>query len=417
MRDVFPEHFRPTQAQFEELWRNALFSFDTNVLLAPYRLNEATRVQLLRVLRHFKDRIWIPHQVALEYLRGRPGEVADSKKRYGALKSDIADAVGRLRSSHPRHAYLDLDAVWSHFAEAIALVEQAEARHPDLWDSDTIQSELAELFAGRVGPALSSEAAALVSAEGKQRYERKQPPGWRDAGKGGERQYGDLIAWMQLVEQAKKQAPKPWIFVTEDRKDDWWQKVGERTVGPDPQLIAEMRKEANVVFYMYSLDQFLNFAGEYVAAEKKALERAAEDVRSAARERHRRQTEVTIEAFKRLRAEAVASIGSLYDRNPGLLEKIQGATVPPEVQAWLDRQNAETARLREQVGQLKLLGDVAKMRELYDTTIGRGLPEIPAELFLKAYSPPATPAAIGDVAAQSEGLGDSEARADDGDDE
>ncbi len=44
----------------------ALFVFDTNVLLNLYRYQSGTRDELLNVLAQLSDRIWIPHHVALE---------------------------------------------------------------------------------------------------------------------------------------------------------------------------------------------------------------------------------------------------------------------------------------------------------------------------------------------------------------
>ena len=75
MRDLFASYYRPTDEDFEGLWRDAIFILDANVLLDLYRYSEGTRNQLLKLLRENKDRLWLPHQVAREYLRGRLGEI------------------------------------------------------------------------------------------------------------------------------------------------------------------------------------------------------------------------------------------------------------------------------------------------------------------------------------------------------
>lgn len=56
--------------EFIDLWQKATFVVDTNVLLNFYKYthNESTQ-SLFKVLLDLKEngRLWIPHQVALEY--------------------------------------------------------------------------------------------------------------------------------------------------------------------------------------------------------------------------------------------------------------------------------------------------------------------------------------------------------------
>ena len=52
------------------------------------------------------------------------------------------------------------------------------------------------------------------------------------------RKFGDFFLWKELLEHGKEQK-RPIIFVTDDKKEDWWLKVKGRTLGPRPELIAE----------------------------------------------------------------------------------------------------------------------------------------------------------------------------------
>ncbi len=45
MKGIFKGYHQPTEEEFSQLWRNALFVFDTNVLLNLYRYQSATRDQ------------------------------------------------------------------------------------------------------------------------------------------------------------------------------------------------------------------------------------------------------------------------------------------------------------------------------------------------------------------------------------
>ena len=71
MSDLFREYYRPSDEEFSRLWQEATFVFDTNVLLHLYRYTPSTRNDLLKVIEALQQRIWIPHQVGLEFSRNR----------------------------------------------------------------------------------------------------------------------------------------------------------------------------------------------------------------------------------------------------------------------------------------------------------------------------------------------------------
>lgn len=64
MKNVVREFIEPTSEEKQELWQKAVFVFDTNVLLNLYRYSAKTRDSLLAAFESFKDRVWIPYQVA-----------------------------------------------------------------------------------------------------------------------------------------------------------------------------------------------------------------------------------------------------------------------------------------------------------------------------------------------------------------
>lgn len=94
------------------------------------------------------------------------------------------------------------------------------------------------------------------------------PPGYMDSKKdkdkigdkysyGGlvyHRKFGDLTFWKQIIEEAKSRKIKHLIFITDDDKEDWWliaDYMGEKQIGPRPELIEEIRREAGTEhFYM-----------------------------------------------------------------------------------------------------------------------------------------------------------------------
>jgi hypothetical protein len=79
MRRAFPGYYRPTEDEFSELWNGCLFAFDANVLLNLYRYSLETSNEFLTILSEISDRLWIPHQAALEYQRRRVDGIPPKK--------------------------------------------------------------------------------------------------------------------------------------------------------------------------------------------------------------------------------------------------------------------------------------------------------------------------------------------------
>ena len=75
-------HRDPDEIDFNLLWENGLFIFDSNVLLDLYRLPESASNDLIGVLRdeRLQKRIWIGFQVVVEFLNNRHEAISDQKK-------------------------------------------------------------------------------------------------------------------------------------------------------------------------------------------------------------------------------------------------------------------------------------------------------------------------------------------------
>ncbi len=78
MKEMFSWRLRPSESDFIELWERSTFVFDTNFLLDLYRVSSTTSEDFLRVLESLQNRIWLPYQVANEFLERRE-EVIDSE--------------------------------------------------------------------------------------------------------------------------------------------------------------------------------------------------------------------------------------------------------------------------------------------------------------------------------------------------
>ncbi len=272
MKDVFYYYYRPTAEEFKALWSEAFFSFDANVLLHTYRYTAETRELLFYLMGRFKDRIWIPHQAGLEFHRNRLEVISGQVKAYDDVTEILASRTKSIKDEIEKicknHSFIDANALRALLDKAIAdagaLLGEAKNKHPNLLNEDTLLMELTELLDGKVGTPYDYATMQTKLKDAETRFQHSVPPGYKDAiNKKGDEKYGDAIIWFQLIEHAI-QTKKPVIFITDDAKEDWYQRHSGKTIGPRPELVKEMYELANVKFHTYQTDQFMRIAQQFL---------------------------------------------------------------------------------------------------------------------------------------------------------
>jgi len=68
MRRFIKEQNYEEAAIFEKVWQNGVIVFDTNVLLNLYRYNKEARNELIKLMKSYQSRLWIPYQIGLEFM-------------------------------------------------------------------------------------------------------------------------------------------------------------------------------------------------------------------------------------------------------------------------------------------------------------------------------------------------------------
>lgn len=274
MRNLFPGYYRPTENEFADLWANCIFVPDTNVLLSAYRTSPSAKETLIDIFNQISDQLWIPYHVAFEYQTRRLGEISKQVNAYQKVSDYLtkqSDMIKEGLNEYRKHAFLNVEDVNTKidkfFGSVIKQIDKQRGVHPDWLSIDPIHEELTELFNGKVGAPYTEEQLQVVLKDAEERVKAKQPPGFRDEKK-EDNKYGDIVIWHQILDYAKNQK-KPIIFITDDKKDDWWFKHEGRTIGPRPELIEEIHKKCNVQFYMYSTLQFVSWAQTYLNREDK----------------------------------------------------------------------------------------------------------------------------------------------------
>src|ERR1051326_2512026 len=110
MRSRFPGYYRPSEAEFTQLWADCLFVPDTNILLHLFRYGEKTRGQVINTLRRLQPRVWIPYRVGFEFQRRWRDVDQANRDAYDKLSRDI-ETQGRqlagLFDVYKRHQIID----------------------------------------------------------------------------------------------------------------------------------------------------------------------------------------------------------------------------------------------------------------------------------------------------------------------
>jgi predicted nucleic acid-binding protein len=288
----------------EEFYRNALIVLDTNVLLDLYRYTSPARNQVLDALELVSDRLWLPYQVGLEFVRGRSKVIKDRV-------DDLKHAGTRVQNH--------LDSAWKNVAAAVKEVNQlldqyaADEKgqselsrlinHNDFQDmmkswkqalldrvgaltgaqdialstlatgSDSVLPRVSQLFGSRLGAQPHPhKVRELVRDAISYRFPNKIPPGFKDAEKSNGTDLhiaGDFLLWEELVGHASTlEAPRLVLLVSRDTKEDWYQiNVPGQPDRPWPSLVDEMRTRADAELLITHPKDFYNGIRDHLQAD------------------------------------------------------------------------------------------------------------------------------------------------------
>lgn len=292
MRTKYQHYFKKSEKELKIIWEKASIVFDANCLLNLYRYSDSAKDEFLSILVKLEKRIWLPEQAASEFFQNRLSEISKQSKTYDEnikLIETLKDNLSNNRG-HPFLPKKQLEDFLKSLDLAKTNFDTAKSGHLQKLNEDDVLSSLSKLFSDRVGEELSEDKLAEVMENGPDRMKAQIPPGFKDYPKHNDPKseyekksnFGDLILWLQLIENAKKNQ-KPVVLVTDDWKEDWWEQVHGRTIGPRPELIKEFFLETTQDILIYRSEQFLKYAKVHLNAE------ISEDTLSEVKDAQRRR--------------------------------------------------------------------------------------------------------------------------------
>ncbi|WP_187102917.1 PIN-like domain-containing protein [Fusobacterium polymorphum] len=235
---------------------------DTNVILDLARYSLYTSKNILEIFNKCTDLIWIPNQVFKEYSKNKYHVFGNLRKRYSSfeknLLSIIDDSEKKLKNvlnNSYKYKYFGNKILSNDILKKIEEFRKIITSYKDTvgTEYDEITSNSAEIIKNiekfisdletnkQIGKKISFNEQLKIIKEGELRYKYKLPPGFKDDKKEGIEKFGDLFIWKEILRLPTNKSINNIIFITNDEKDDWWNK--------DEHGYLEIRKEL--------LDEFL----------------------------------------------------------------------------------------------------------------------------------------------------------------
>ena len=305
MKNQIQAYIEYSDLEKKELWDKATFVFDTNVLLNLYRYSKDTSDKLMEALVSLKDRSWIPYNVAEEFMRRRCDVIYNNIQKYSNGKSTANNLFKNIKDDFARVIQNEDEARLDEISESLCKwFDSLQNRHAKIesHSEDSILNKLLKIYDNRTGDPFSEEETEKLKDEAKVRYEKKIPPGYKDNDK-EDNPYGDYIIWKQVIHYAKEKK-RDIILVTNDKKEDWWNKVCGKTIGPRIELRKEFFEETTgQKFHLYDMFSFLKMfsKNELKEIEKQVYDevKATENIYNLTNlDRYRKELEKFVSNYK-----------------------------------------------------------------------------------------------------------------------
>ncbi|EPY5145881.1 DUF4935 domain-containing protein [Klebsiella pneumoniae] len=269
MKQKFAYCFEPRGDDLESIWKKGILTVDTNVLLDLYRYHENTRDSIVSNLEKFEGELWLSNQAASEFFRNRKKVITSSEKTFkdalteaDNLSKNLDSIVNKLKGNRiiPNTIADELKtSVESIIENTKEKIKNSKDAYPKYLENDPILEKISNLFNGKIGKEPLDIEGDIKQAE--KRIEDKTPPGYKDSEKDDDRPYGDYLLWKQSLDHSKETG-KPLILVTSERKEDWWEIIQGKTVGPRPELLKEAKESTGNHVLIYQTESFIKIASK-----------------------------------------------------------------------------------------------------------------------------------------------------------
>ena len=249
--DGFEGYRNPSSDDRDIAVQEWLVVLDTNVLLSLYSFQGSTLDDFVNVFEALGERLFVPHQVLDEFWRNRRTVLKQNQGRHREreeIEESFATITKTLHAWHrrvvdraappPKPALHALSAASAEVGRLIdAKTSEAAVTTADTPTyEDRVLAKLGPLLEGRVGPAPSAEQLEKLMRTGRERLDKRIPPGYMDGGKSPDRAVGDYLVWFQTMQAANERGTGV-LLVTATRKKTGGPRVPATSVSPARSLL------------------------------------------------------------------------------------------------------------------------------------------------------------------------------------
>jgi hypothetical protein len=251
---AYKEKFASPELIFTYGWQSldsikdtCIVSLDTNVLLAPYKLRKESIDEIEKIYIGLKkhNRLFLSKQAVREFAANKSTKLAEINHSIYERKINIKKAP-EYPILFDQPEYMALCKVTEEIKEKIdsynaSLDAIAEKIKSWVWHDPVVQM-YTKVFSPDViiEHSLSDE---LLAKDLERRSKFKIPPGYKDRSK-AENSEGDLAIWHTLLEIGRSKK-NDIVFVSEDRKPDWWNRSAGAALIPKYELIHEFQNSTD----------------------------------------------------------------------------------------------------------------------------------------------------------------------------
>lgn len=298
MKKHFPLFYTDTIADKNAAIKEGYIFLDTNVLLHFFRLGESFSKTFFQILDKVKERVFIPYQVAKEYHPKYLELCVSLRKTYlNAIDylTQLQNPLDQLNSKKADYTRFfdketrqECDELFSQQINTIKhkYEKEIEFLTKEL-ENSALFNKIAGFFSDKVLEQLDPDFLEKTREQGKVRYDKKIPPGYKDSKK-DENAFGDLIIWEEIINcVASKDDIRYAILVSDDIKEDWVLEIAGEKHGPRRELIEEFNQKAHARFICMSVATFIDAVQDFYNVVNKKDADDASDASSGFQETQR----------------------------------------------------------------------------------------------------------------------------------
>ena len=248
---VFPEPeqiFSFEYKSIEQIQKDCIFVFDTNVLFVPFDSSEKSIEEINNILKKLKkdNKLFIPARVAREFANNRAKRIGDLFLKVRQTKENLNSGPYKFEDYPLLEDNQNYKLVKQKFDSISNLIRESRNLLTNIendiqnwnWD-DNVSKMYKEIFTKNNIIELKKEQKDLIE-DLQNRIQYKIAPGYKDSGKIDDG-IGDLIIWTTILELAKDKNADV-IFVSNDQKNDWFYKQDKIGLYPKYELFDEFRR-------------------------------------------------------------------------------------------------------------------------------------------------------------------------------